>query len=159
MLRRTDTLVLVYFLYTSLSRISKAETVKRKDTASDGKPFSVLRWKSHLAYVDRNKILWIPRNRELNWIFFSVFPKRDIFLHFNNISFCSFEGVRYFWIKLCISSSKLPFPTNQQLFCVTERNIRQGPLNYTPLLYDLLLSLMWLTLSFGEVSETCRTTH
>ena len=47
------------------------------------------------------KVLQIPRNRELNWIFLSVSSKRTIFLKtlrqqsFFFISFCSFKGVQY----------------------------------------------------------------
>ena len=57
------------------------------------------------------------------------------------ISLCSFEGVRYFWVELCIFFSKLLSATNQQLFCVTESDIGKGPSNHTPPLYELLVSV------------------
>ena len=57
------------------------------------------------------------------------------------ISPCSFEGVRYFWVELCIFFSKLLSATNQQLFCVTESDIGKGPSNHTPPLYELLVSV------------------
>ena len=45
--------------------------------------------------------------------------------HFVLISFYSFEGVRYFWVKICIFFSKLLSATNQQLFRVNESDIGQ----------------------------------
>ena len=61
----------------------------------------------------------------------------------------------YFWVETYIVFSKLFSATNQKLFCVTESDIRQGPSNHTSPLYELLVSVLWLTLSFGEVSKTC----
>ena len=37
--------------------------------------------------------------------------------------------------------------------------IGQGPSNHTSLLYELLVSVLWFTLSFGEVSKTCIKMH
>ena len=62
-----------------------------------------------------------------------------------------FEGVRYFWVELCIFS-KLISANSQQLFCVTDSNIRQGRSIHTPPLSELLVSSVWL--SFGEVWKT-----
>ena len=69
------------------------------------------------------------------------------------ISFCSFEGVQHFWLELCIFYYKLLSETNQQLICVTESDIGQGPSNHTAPNFELLVSVLWLTLSFGEVSK------
>ena len=49
------------------------------------------------------------------------------------ISFYSFEGVRYYWVELCIFFYTLPSATNQQLFCVTKQP-----------LYELLPSVLCL---------------
>ena len=88
----------------------------------------------------------------------SIFSKRNTILHFKT-TFCSFEGMWYFGVELCISFSKLLSATKQELFCITERAIGQGPSNHTPILYELLISVVWLTLSFGEVLKTCRRMH
>ena len=147
MLRRSDTFQLVCCFYASLLPISKGETVK----------WTLLQIDNFFQFSDKKvicltrtqrKILGIPRDRELNWTFLLIFPKRNIYYTlkqqwFYLISFYTFEGVRY----------------NQQLFCVTENDIGQGPLNHTPPLYELLASILWLTLSFGEVSKTCREMH
>ena len=66
----------------------------------------------------------------------SIFSERNIFYTLKQqwiflTSFYSFEGVRYFWVELCIFSYKLPSATNQQLFSVTESDIGQGPSNHT----------------------------
>ena len=75
------------------------------------------------------------------------FPKRQHFLDFKTtiiflISFCTFEGVRFFRVELCIFFSKLPSATNQQLFCIIESDIGQGLSNHTPPLYELLVSVV-----------------
>ena len=121
--------------------ISKAKTVKRTVLQTDNF-FQAKIKKKHLLYVDTDKSF---RNlRELNWTSLLIFSKRNIFLEFKTtiiflISFFSFERVRYFWFKLCNFFSKLLPATNQQLFCVTESDIGQGPSNHTPLLYELLV--------------------
>ena len=101
------------------------------------------------------------RETELIWTFLSIFSKRNILYtlkqqQFFSISFCSFESVRYFWVQLCIFFCKLLSATTQQLFCVSKIDIRQGTSNHAPPLYELLVSVVWLTLSFGEVSKTCK---
>ena len=103
-----------------------------------------------------------PRNRELNWTFLSIFSKRNIFLHFKTtifflISISSFKGVQHFWLELAIFYSKLFSATNQQLFLRHWKRYR--PSNHIAPLYELLVSVLWLTLSFGEVSKTCRRMH
>ena len=52
---------------------------------------------------------------------------------------------------------KLLSKTNQQLFLRHWKRYR--PSNHIALLYELLVSILWLTLSFGEVSKTCRRMH
>ena len=78
--------------------------------------------------------------QELNWTFLSVFSKRNIFLHFKTIFY-----------------SKLLSATNQQLFLRHWKRYR--PSNHIAPLYELFVSILWLTLSFGEVSKTCRRMH
>ena len=101
------------------------------------------------------------RKRELNWTFLSIFSKRNIFLHFKAtfflISIWSFEGVQLFWLELAIFYSKLLSATNQQLFLRHWKRYR--PSNHIAPLYELLVSVLWLTLSFGKVSKTCRRMH
>ena len=80
---------------------------------------------------------------------FVNFLKKKHFLDFENNffnSFCSFEGVLYFWVESCIFFSKLLSATSQQFFCVTEDGIGQRPSRHAPLLYGLLVYVMWLTL-------------
>ena len=93
-----------------------------------------------------------PRNRVLYWTFLSIFSKTNIF-----ISICSFEGVQHLWLELAIFYSKLLSATNQQLFLRHWKRYR--PSNHIAPLYELLVSVLWLTLSFGEVSKTCRRMH
>ena len=115
--RRTDTLDLISFLYASLSHISKAETVKRALLQTDNF-FSVIRLKSTCLTRTQRKILGIPRNRELNWTFLSIFSKREIFYTLKQkwfflILFYSFEGIQYFWVELCIFFYKSSSATTQ----------------------------------------------
>ena len=116
LLRRTDTFDFVCFLYASLSRIPKAETVKRALVQTNNFFQSSDKNATCLTRTQR-KNLGIPRNRELNWTFFSIFSNRIIFYSLKQqwlflISFYSFEGVQYFWVELCILFSKLPSATN-----------------------------------------------
>ena len=75
--------------------------------------------KSHLSHADRNKNFTNSENQRIKLnIFANFFKKRDFFYtlrkqSFFFISFCSFEGVRYFLVKLFIFFSKLPSATNQ----------------------------------------------
>ena len=160
MFKKTDTFYLVCFLYASLLHISEGETVKRTVLQTDNFFQSSDKKPTCLTRTQR-KILGIPRNRELNWTLLSIFSQRKIFYTLKQqwfflISFYSFEGVRYFRVELCILIYKLSSATNQQLLCVTESDIGQGSLNHTPPPYELLPSVLWLALSFGEVSMTCR---
>ena len=158
LLRRTDTFDPVSFLYAFLSRISKAENCK-EDTALDGKLFQSSDKKTP-CLTRTQKFQELPRNRELNRTFLSIFSKRNIFLHFKTsflISIYSFEGVQHFWLELAIFYSKLLSPTNQQLFLCHWKRYR--PSHHIALLYELLVSVLWFTLSFGEVSRTCRRMH
>ena len=103
-----------------------------------------------------------PRNRELNWTFLSIYSQKKTFFytskqHFFFISIWSFEGVRLFWLELAIFYSKLLSATNQQLF--SRHWKRYWPSHHIAPLYELLVSVLWLTLSFGEVSKTCRRMH
>ena len=160
MFKKTDTFYLVCFLYASLLHISEGETVKRTVLQTDNFFQSSDKKPTCLTRTQR-KILGIPRNRELNWTFLSIFSKRNIFLHFKTtfffISICSFEGVQHFWLELAIFYSKLLSATNQQLFLRHWKRYR--PSNHIAPLYELLVSVLWLTLSFGKVSKTCRRMH
>ena len=113
------------------------------------------------------KTLEFPGNRELNWTFLLIFSKRTFFshfLHFLTTTFC-FDFILQFWRSAIFLSRTLYLflqllsVANQQLFCVTESDIGQGPSNYALLLYKLLVLVLWFTLSFGEVSKTCRRMH
>ena len=161
LLRRKGTFDPTCFLYASLLRISKMKTVNRTLLQKDNFFQSSDKIATCLTRT-QIKISGIPNNRELNWTFLS-FSQKEAFFYtlkqqsFFLILFCSFEGVQYFWVELCIFFSKLLSATYQQLFCVTESDIGQEPSNHTPSLYEL--SVVWLRLSFGEVSNTCRKTH
>ena len=170
LLRRTDTFDLVGFQYASLSHISKVETVKRTLLQTDffqssDKKATYLTW-------NQKKILGIPRNRELNWTFLSIFSKKTFFtlwnnndsfsFHFTVLKVCNtFESNSVFlFYKLSYATNQTMQPTNQPSNqCVTENDIGQGPLHHTALCYELLPSALWLTLSFGEVSRTWRGIH
>ena len=107
------------------------------------------------------KVSRIPRKRINLSIFVNFLKKKHFFIleSFFFISFRSFEGVQYFLVDLFIFFSKLPFATNQQLFYVTETDMGQGPSNHTQPPYELLVSILSLTLNVGEVSKTCRRMH
>ena len=117
LLRRADMFDLVCFLYASLSHISKAETVKRTLFRTDNFYSPQIKKQPALTWMQRI-FLGIPRNKELNWIFLSIFWKRNIFYTLRQqwfflVSFYSFEGVRYFWLELCIFFTICPLqPTN-----------------------------------------------
>ena len=124
--------------------------------------YSVSTFNFEQAFVSR---VWKTINKERVNVHFCQFSQKETFFYTLKqqkiflISLCGFEGVQHFWLDLCIFFSKLLSATNQQLFCVTESDIGQGPSNHTPPLYKLLVSVVWLTLSFGEVSKTCRRMH
>ena len=149
--RRTDTPDLVCFLYASLSHISKAETFFQ---SSDKKATCLLPYKNF-------------RNSEKQIIKLEIFVnflKKKHFLHFKTGKIL-FDFILQFWKStIYLSRSQylfytLPSATNQQLFCVTESDIGKDFLNHTPTLHELLPSELWLTLSFGEVSMTCKRMH
>ena len=141
LLRRTDTLDPVGFLYAFLSCISKAKNCKG-DIASDRYYFQ-----SSAPCLTRTqiKILGISEKQGIKLdIFVNFLKKKHFFYTLNNsffISFYLFKEERCFWVELCIFFSTLPSFTNQQLSCVTERNIGPGPWNHTPHLYELLVSV------------------
>ena len=144
LLKRTDTFSFHAFL--------KRKTVRRTLLQTDN-IFSPQLNKTP-CLTRTQKFQEFPRNGELNWTFLSIFSKRNIFFTLQSniffISIWSFEGVQLFWLELAIFYSKLLSATNQQLFK------RYWPLNHIAPLYELLVSVLWLTLSFGEVSKTCR---
>ena len=83
LLRRTDTFDPVSFLYASISRISKAETVK----------MTLLQTGNFFQSSDKKvtclmgiQVLEFKRNRELILTFLSIFSKRNVFfLHFKKV--------------------------------------------------------------------------
>ena len=156
LLRRKAAFDLVSFLYAFLARISKA--IKKTPLQTDN-IFSPQIKKHPTLHGHKNFRNF--RETELNWTFLSIFSKRNIFLHFKTtfffISICSFEGVQPFWLELAIFYSKLLSATNQQLFLRHRK--RYWPSNHIAPLYELLISVLSLTLSFGEVSKTCRRMH
>ena len=148
--RRTDTPDLVCFLYASLSHISKAETVKR--TLVQRELFFSPQIKKATCLLPYKNF----RNSEKQIIKLEIFVnflKKKHFLHFKT-GIILFDFILQFWRSTILLSRTLylfytlPSATNQQLFCV----IKQP-------LYELLPSVLWLTLSFGEVSMTCRRMH
>ena len=70
----------------------------------------------------------------------------------------SFEGVWYFWVKLCIFSPSCSLQPGNSCFTSWMRYVTswQGPSNHAPLLWELLLLVLWFTLNCGELSKTCR---
>ena len=132
------------FLYASLSCISKAKTVKRTLLETD----NVLQSSNKKATcLTRTQIIILgifeKQRTELD-IFVNFLKKKHFFYTLSNscfISFYLFKEERCFWVELCIFFSTLPSFTNQQLSCVTERNIGPGPWNHTPHLYELLVSV------------------
>ena len=156
--RRTDTLDLICFLYAFLSHISKAETVKRALLQTDNF-FSVIRLKNNLLYPDTKKNFRNSEKQRIKLNIFVNFLKKKNFLHFKTAMILS-DFILQFWRNTILLSRTL-YLFLQITFChhptcVTESDIGQRPLNHTPPLYELLPSLQWLTLSFGEVSMTCR---
>ena len=160
LLRRTDTFDSVCFLYASLSRISKAKNCK-EDTASDGWHFQSSDKKAPCLTRTQIKISGIFEKQIIKLDILGNFLKNKHFLHckttFFLISICSFEGVQHFWLELAIFYSKVLSATNQQLFLRHWKQYR--PANHISPLYELLVSVLWLTLSFGEVSKTWRRKH
>ena len=126
MFKKTDTFYLVCFLYASLLHISEGETVKRTVLQTDNFFQSSDKKPTCLTRTQR-KILGIPRNRELNWTFLSIFSKRNIFLHFKTTFFLfqfavlnecnSFDSNSLSFIPSCSLQ-----PTNN-CFCATESDI------------------------------------
>ena len=118
LLRKTDTCDIDCFLYTSLSRISKAETVERTLLQMDNF-FQFSNKKATWPHADPNKHF---RNSEEQIIKLNIFvnfrKKKHIFLtlrqpRFLLISFSSFKGVRYFLSRTLYFFSKLPSAVNQ----------------------------------------------
>ena len=87
LLRRTDTFDLVCFVYASLSRISKAKTVER----------TLLQTNKFFQSSDK-KVNCFTQLTLKKTFFYNL--KQQFFLS----SFCSFEGVQYFWVKLYLFS-------------------------------------------------------
>ena len=109
LLRRTDTFDPVSFLYTFLSRISKAKNCK-EDTALDGKLFQSSDKKTP-CLTRAQKFQELPRNRELNRTFLSIFSKRNtlqnIFFYFNLQFWRSatlLTGTRYLLFQVALSN-------------------------------------------------------
>ena len=82
----TDIFDPVCFLYPSLSRISKAETVKMTLLQTDNF-FQSSDKKSHLPYMD-TKVLGIYEKQRTDFdIFFQFSQKETLFLHFKTVFF------------------------------------------------------------------------
>ena len=79
------------------------------------------------------KNLWTSEKQRIKLEIIVNFLKKKHFCRVENNnnflqnSFWSFEGVQYFWVELWIFFSKLLSATNQQLFCVKESDVGQGP--------------------------------
>ena len=101
------------------------------------------------------KVSRIPRNRELIWISLSISSKTNIFytliILFHFISqFCRsailFSRTLYLFFQVTLCNQPI-------VVYVTESDMRQGPSNHTQPSYELLVSILWLTLNIGEVSK------
>ena len=160
-MRRIDTFDPVCFLYAPLSHISRAKTVKRS-LFQKGQLFSVHRSKNHLHCLDTNKSFRYFRGTQ-NCIFVNILKKKHFFILLNNNIFC--------WLNFAVLNECDTFESNSlSLFQVTLSNqprvllhhwgdIGQRPSNHPLLLYELLVSVVWLKLSFDEVSKTCKRMH
>ena len=158
LLTRTDTFDAACFLYASLLRIFKAKTIKRTllqtdnfFQSSDEKATSLTRTQIKSSGISEKQRIKLD-------IFVNFLKKKYFFRLSSDNNF--FWAVRYFWVEPCIFFFfRLLSVTKQQMFCVTESDIGQGPSNHSPPLYELLVSVVWLRLSFGKVSKTCRRMH
>ena len=148
MLRRIDTFDLVFLLYASLLRISKAKTLKR----------ALLQTDNFFQSSNENATCLTRTQIKIKLDVFANFLKKsnNICLDFKT-TIILFDLILQFWrTQTLYLFFKLLSANNQQLFCVTESNIGQVPSNHTPPLYELLAPVLWFALTFGEVSETCR---
>ena len=84
LLRRSDTFDSVCFLYASLSRISKAETLKNTLLQTDN--FSP-RPQSHLLYADTKKVLETFKKKMIKLDIFVSFLKEKHFFTLQNNTF------------------------------------------------------------------------
>ena len=104
LLRRSDTFQLVCFFYASLLPISKGETVKWTLLQIDN--FFQFSDKKAICFTrTQRKILGIPRNRELNWTFLLIFPKRNIF--YFETTMILFDFILHFWRSKILLSQTL----------------------------------------------------
>ena len=160
MLRRTDTFDPVCFLYAFLSCILKAETVKKTLLQADNNFQSPDKKVTCLTQI-QIKVLRIFGKQRIKLDIFVNFLKTKHFFTLQNNSnfFHSFHRFPYFWVKHCIFFSKLLSATNQQLLCVTKNDFGRGFSNLISDLFELLVSVLWLKLSFDEVSRTCVRMH
>ena len=146
---RTDTFDPVCFLYAFLSRISKAvkRTLLQKDNIFSPQIKKHPALRGHKTFRNSRKMSICQFSQKEKFFYTS---KQLFFVFF--ISICSFEGVQHFWLE--IFYSKLLSAANQQLLLRHGKCYR--PSNHIVPLYELLVLVLWLTLSFGEVSKTCR---
>ena len=156
MLRRTDTFDPVCFLYAFLSCIPKAETVKKTLLQTDNNFQSPDKKVTCLTQI-QIKVLGIFGKQRIKLDIFVNFLKTKHFFTLQNNSnfFHSFHRLPYFWVKHCIFFSKLLSATNQQWLCVTENDFEREFSDLISHLYELLVSVLWLKLSFGEASKSC----
>ena len=134
LLRRRETLDPLCFLDACLSRISKAETVKRALLQTD-KLFQSSDIKS--TYLTRTQI-----KQRIKLDIFVNFLKKKHFLYFKTrIIFSGF--ILQFWRSTILLNQTLYIFFQVALW--SKGDIGQGPSNHNPLLYELL-----------EGSNTCR---
>ena len=134
----------------------KRKTVKRT-LVQTGNIFSP-QIKSTLPYTD-TKISGISEKQRIKLNIFVNFLKKKRFFYTSKQHFFYFN--LKFWRSATLLTrtfySKLLSATNQQLF--SRHWKRYWPSNHIAPLYELLVSVLWLTLSFGEVPKTCRRMH
>ena len=161
LLRRTDTFDPVCFLYAFLSRIFKVKNCK-EDTSSEGWHFQSSDKKAHyLPYADTNKSFRNFWGTENSVGHFWQFSQKETFFYTLKQQKCFFGFNLQFWrsATLLTWTLYLLFLLCSQLAIVFApmKAISTFKPYYTPC--ELLVSVLWLTLSFGKVSKTCRRMH
>ena len=159
LLRRSDTFDSVCFLYASLSRISKAETLKNTLLQTDN--FSP-RPQSHLLYADTKKVLETFKKKMIKLDIFVSFLKEKHFFYtmkqyfFGGLILHFIEGVRYFWVKLTDRmrvSLKTYLHQIKIWFCLFFLNFISHTLTDNPSFCSHTLFHSWVFLHFSLISR------
>ena len=143
------------FYMLSFHAFLKRKTVKRTLPQTDNIFSPQLKKTSCLT---RTQISGISEKQRIKLNIFVNFLKKKNFFTLQSsiffISIWSFEGVQLFWLELAIFYSKLLSATNQQLF--SRHWKRYWPSNHIAPLYELVVSVLGPTWSFGQrPAEEC----